>query len=92
MNYGRMPLFPPAGAHQNCLCVPLFDGCCCQRPREECQCVRLQNPACPSEFADVELCVDADGNLSICVRRPPKPCCMPPKKPKPHCGCSPWMR
>ena len=93
MTYGRMPLFPPACAPRSCVNLPLFDGCdCCRRPRKECQCVRVQNPACPGEFADVELCVDEDGNLSICVRRQPKPCCPPPRRHKLHCDCHGWMR
>ena len=74
MTYGRMPLFPPCCAPQSSLQMPLFNGCACPPPQENCQCVRIQNPACPGEYADVELCVDLAGNLSICVRRPPKPC------------------
>lgn len=92
MSYGRMPLFPPACGTQNALSMPLFDSCGCARPREECQCVHIQNPACPGEYAEVELCVDAFGNLSICVRRPPKPCCPPPRRCKPRCDCSNWTR
>lgn len=84
MSYGRMPIFPPACTSGSKLCMPLFNSCepCCGR--DQCQSVRICNPACPGEYADVDLCVDADGNLSICVRRPPKPC--PP--PRRH-NCSP---
>lgn len=82
MSYGRMPLHPGDGCDRSSLRMPLFDHCRPQPcgeyrpmvPEECCQCVRLQNPACPGEFADVELCVDCNGNLSICVKRPPKPC------------------
>jgi len=89
MNCGKIPLFPPACTPHSSLRMPLFDGCGCSRPREECQCVHIENPACPGEFADVELCVDGDGNLSICVRRPPRPC-MPPGRPRPRCDCRHW--
>lgn len=74
MTYRRMPLFPPACGSNSALHMPLFDICDPCRERQECQCVRLRNPGCPGEYADVELCVDMDGNLSICVKRPPKPC------------------
>lgn len=93
MSGGKTPLFPQACCGQNSLRMPLFDGkncnCACWTPSvccEDCQCVRIQNPACPGEFADVELCVDCNGNLSICVRRENRghaPCC------RPHCGCDP---
>ena len=90
MTHGRMPLFPPSCMPRSTMHMPLFDPCdCCCRPREQCQCVHIENPACPGEFADVDLCVDADGNLSICVRRPPKPC-MPHRRPRPRCDCIPW--
>ena len=89
MRYGKTPLFPPGCMPQNSLHMPLFDGCESCRPRAECQCVRVENPACPGEYADVELCVDGDGNLSICVHRPPCPC-MPPRRPRPPCGCTGW--
>ena len=75
MNYGRIPLFP-GGCRDSCMRMPLFgdDGnrCGCD---ERCQTVRICNPACPGEYADVELCVDSCGNLSICIRRPPGKCC-----------------
>ena len=94
MTYGRMPLFPSSCAPQSSLQMPLFNGCECPPPpppQDCCQCVRLQNPACPGEYADVELCVDAGGNLSICVRRPPKPCVQPRKKRcKPQCAYPMW--
>ena len=91
MTYGRMPLFPPACAPGNSLQMPLFGGCepPPPPPQENCKCVRIQNPANPCEYADVELCVDAMGNLSICVRRPPKPCIQPRRKCRkpPTFGC-----
>ena len=79
MNCRRIPLFPPACGSNSSLHMSLFDGCDPCRERQECQCVRIRNPACPGEYADVELCVDMDGNLSICVKRPggycpPTPC------------------
>jgi len=86
MTYGRLPLFPPACGLRNAMCVPLFDNCSCRTSREECQCVHIRNPACPEEYADVELCVDGDGNLSICVRRPQKSC----KRRRLSCSCPPW--
>ena len=97
MTYGRMPLFPSGCAAQSNLQVPLFHGCDCPPPpppppmAENCQCVRIQNPGNPGEYADVELCVDCGGNLSICVRRPPKPC-PPPKKKRcmPQCAYPLW--
>jgi len=85
MSYRRIPLFPSACPSGSSLQMPLFGGCESYCRREECQTVRICNPACPEEYADVELCVDADGNLSICVRRPPKPC--PP--PRQRCRCHP---
>ena len=91
--YGRMPLFPPNCAGQSSLRMPLFDTCrpACGNPScDSCQTVRICNPACPGEYADVELCVDGDGNLSICVHRPPRPC--PPPRRKKNCGCAPWLR
>lgn len=86
MNCGRLPLFPPDCMPQNTMHMPLFDPCDRCRRRTECQCVHIENPACPGEFADVELCVDADGNLSICVRRPPR-ACRPPRRQR---CCDPW--
>lgn len=92
MTYGRMPLFPPACGDREMLHVPLFDtGKCCS-PREECQCVRICNPACPGEYADVELCVDECGNLSVCIKRPPKPCPPPRRRHRGGCDCAPWYR
>ena len=91
MTHGRMPLVPPACMGGSTLRMPLFDGHDCCRPQEECQCVRIRNPACPEEIAEVELCVDCDGNLSICVRRPPRPP-MPPRHKRPGCDCLPWCR
>ena len=91
MSHGRMPLFPPACTGGNTLRMPLFDGHECIRNREECQRVCIRNPACPDEIAEVELCVDCDGNLSICVHRPPRPCCAPRRK-RCGCDCSPWFK
>lgn len=92
MNYGRLPLFPPACGAQNSLCMPLFERCGCAGASEACQCVQIQNPACPGEYAEVELCVDSCGNLSICVRRPPRPCCPQPRRRRPRCDCGPCPR
>jgi len=77
MTYGRMPLFPGGCGGDGCVRVPLFGGECGWRNacNDNCQTVRICNPACPGEYADVELCVDSCGNLSICVHRPPKDCC-----------------
>lgn len=92
MTYRRMPLFPPGCNPHSSMRMPLFDHCDQCRPREECQCVHIENPACPGEYADVELCVDCDGNLSICVKRPPKPCTSNRFRHKNSCDCSPWYR
>ena len=109
MSCGKMPLFPQPFCGQSSLHMPLFDGkgcnCDCWTPTlscEDCQCVRIQNPACPGEFADVELCVDCNGNLSICVRRANRspcghsPCnhphCSQPPCSRPGCDCDPCGR
>ena len=104
MSCGKTPLFPQPCCGQSSLRVPLFDGkncnCDCWPPApscEDCQCVRIQNPACPGEFADVELCVDCNGNLSICVRRSNRPHCHHPHCDHPHgnhphCDCDPCAR
>ena len=89
MNYGRIPLFPP-GCGNSSLRMPLFGDCPCRRDAGECQRVRICNPVCPDEVAEVELCVDCDGNLSICVHRPPKPCL--PKRRGHDCSCPPWYK
>ena len=73
----------------NNLRMPLFDRCDCVRSREECQRVCIRNPACPDEIAEVELCVDCGGNLSICVHRPPRPCPLPGRR---GCDCRTWFR
>ena len=86
MTYGRIPLFP--GGCGNCMRVPLFgggysdwrSGC-----DDRCQTVRICNPACPGEYADVELCVDNCGNLSICIHRPPDNCCGRGRKCRSRC-------
>lgn len=88
MSYKRIPLFPPACASGGNVRMPVFGGCEPICPREECQTVRIYNPACPAEFADVDLCVDGDGNLSICVRKPPRPYA-PPRRAR--CDCRPCM-
>ena len=104
MSCGKMPLFPQPCCGQSSLHMPIFDGkrcdCDCWTPTlacEDCQCVRIQNPACPGEFADVELCVDCNGNLSICVRRSNRPHCNHPHCDHPHgnhphCDCDPCAR
>lgn len=86
--YGRMPLFPPGCG--SCMRMPLFDACRGVPGCGECQTVRICNPACRDEYADVELCVDPEGNLSICVHRPPRPC-TPPRR-RTRCDCAPWLR
>lgn len=55
----RMPLFrcEPAGQRPDCGCPG--------------QTVRLRNPCCPAEYADVTLSVDSCGNLVLCVHRTP---------------------
>ena len=75
MHYGKIPLFPGGGS-DGCMRVPLF-GCESGRGGcdDRCQTVRVCNPECPGEYADVELCVDNCGNLSICIRRPSGRCC-----------------
>ena len=99
MSCGKMPLFPQPFCGQSSLHMPLFDGkhcdCDCWTPAlscEDCQCVRIQNPACPGEFADVELCVDCSGNLSICVRRSNRPPCGHVPCNHPHCNRPPCNR
>lgn len=89
MTYGQTPLYPPPPSRQSAMRMPLFDNCGCCATRDTCQCVQIRNPACPEEYADVELCVDEGGNLSICVKRPPKPCC-PPRRHRPRYGCQNW--
>jgi len=92
MSCGRMPLFPPGCSRESSMRMPLFDSCrgCGFPVSEDCQTVRICNPACREEYVDVELCVDGGGNLSICVRRPPRPC--PPPRRKNRCDCPPWYR
>ena len=92
MTYRHMPLFPPSCDTNSSMCMPLFDRHDRCMPREECQCVHIRNPACPEEYADVELCVDCDGNLSICVKRPTRTCMHKPCKRKNPCSCPPWYR
>ncbi len=82
MGYPQRPLFPPMGdccAPDNCVRVPLFSRDVC-RPPNACPCaqtVRLENPCCPGECAEVALSVDGCGNLVMCVHR--EPCCPPPR-------------
>ena len=92
MTYRRMPLYPPGCDMGSSLQVPLFENCSRYRPGEECQCVHIENPSCPGEYADVELCVDECGNLSICVKRPPKPCNAGRCKSRRQCNCPSWYR
>ncbi len=97
---GRVPLFPqscrPGCSSGSSMRVPIFDrrpGCCPEPCCEDFQLVRICNPACREEYVDVELCVDAGGCLSICVHRPPKPPCRPPKRRR-SCECrelAPWF-
>ena len=63
MSHGRLPLFPPGCMGGNTLRVPLFDGRECARPREECQRVRICNPACPEEIAECETATAAAESL-----------------------------
>ena len=66
----RMPLFRCDGMNNSCDC-----GCS--------QTVRLENPCCPGECAEVNLSVDNCGNLVICVHRDQwKNDCRRPRK---HC-------
>ena len=89
--YGRSPLYPPNCSCSSSMRMPLFDNCreSCRGGCEDCQTVRICNPACREEYVDVELCVDGGGNLSICVHRPPKPCCRPRRKAR---CCSEWTQ
>ena len=65
----RMPLF---GCERRCGCEDR--GC-------PSQVVRLENPCCPGEYAEVELSVDDCGNLVVYVRRNASKCtCRRPKK------------
>ena len=54
--------------------MPLFD-CDRMSPSHDCGCgsqtVRLENPCCPGECAEVTLSVDQCGNLVICVHKNP---------------------
>lgn len=83
MMYGGMPLFPPSCGMES-VKMKLFDDCGCCSPQNNCQTVRICNPACPNEYADVELCVDSCGNLSVCVHR--NGCCIPERRRR-RCGC-----
>lgn len=92
MNYDRMPLFPPQHNSHDCLQLPLFDDrrlpadpCGCGDADANCRIVRLYNPCCRGEYADVELCVDGCGNLSVCVHRGPG-CRTCEKRRIPCCG------
>lgn len=79
MYYDR-PLYPPPGEQcggDNCVRMPLFgserDVPICDRCGSS-QTVRLENPRCPGECAEVSLSVDHCGNLVICVHRAPPRC------------------
>jgi len=64
--------------------MPLFGGDCACASRDCCGCsqtVRLENPCCPGECAEVTLSVDNCGNLVVCVHKDPWKCdCRRPKK------------
>lgn len=89
MGFSHRPLNPLLGDccnRESCVRMPLFN---CE-PRhshsDSCGCgqtVRLENPCCPGECADVTLSVDSCGNLVICVHREPCrcSCCLPVR----HC-------
>lgn len=84
MGYGRLPLFPPmGGGNDECVRVPLFqrDPCRCRMDPCGCKTVRMENPCCPGDGADVMLSVDECGNLMVCVRRDP-PCRCGPNRPR----------
>ncbi len=81
MMYGRMPLYPQS-CGGDCVKMKLFDEHRCCGCGNECQTVRICNPACPDEYADVELCLDSCGNLSVYVHR--SRCCN--EKPR-RSGC-----
>ena len=90
MNCGFRPLYPPPGdccERENCVRMPLFNAESCCSHREHCECaqtVRLENPCCPGECADITLSVDSCGNLVICIRRDHSRCdCH--HGPKHHC-------
>lgn len=81
MNCGYRPLYPPAGDRcdrcDDC-CeswrMPLFDCDSHRHSHDDCGCsqtVRLENPCCPGECAEVTLSVDCCGNLVIGVHRDP---------------------
>lgn len=75
MGNDMRPLYPQHGDWHNresCVRLPLFgeDMHACRR--ESCGCsqtVRLENPSCPGECAEVTLSVDSCGNLMVCVHR-----------------------
>lgn len=84
MKYGFRPLYPPMSDGCDCRdhcdrCgtadreswrMPLFRCDSCRMPCDSCsQTVRLENPCCPGECAEVTLSVDSCGNLVICVHR-----------------------
>ena len=91
MNCGRIPLFPGDHNRDSCVRMALFGDHHSEDWRgmqdERCQTVRVYNPACSGEYADVQLCVDCCGNLSICVRRPGDKCCSRNKRHTSRCGC-----
>ena len=92
MYMGRMPLYPPPGGErgrENCIRLPLFQNDSVRQPPANCaQTVRLENPCCPGEFAEVTLSVDYCGNLAVCVHREPYGCRpRPPKHRSRDCCC-----
>lgn len=88
---------PPCGGRDACVRVPVFGADRCARPQplpaRECQKVCIENPCCPGEWAEVLLGVDACGNLTVCVRRPPEAerCPRPPRRRREPC-CRPEPR
>ena len=63
--------------------MPLFD-CDHWNSARDCRCtgqtVRLENPCCPGEFAEVNLSVDPCGNLVIYVHKNACACYKPKKR------------
>lgn len=75
MGNPHRPLYPPLGDccdRDSCVRMPLFNCESHRPPHDPCGCsqtVRLENPCCPGECADITLSVDSCGNLVISVRR-----------------------
>lgn len=92
MRYDFKPLYPQVcDSCDRCDCgrpeswrMPLFQ---CEPCRSGCDCgcsqtVRLENPCCPGECAEVQLSVDSCGNLVICVHRDGHRCGYPSRHKK----------